>query len=151
MLVIKCPMNSKTACLLCDPCYFPGALDAQFLAAFVRRRYQHLDSNICSNRRASAAEDQRSIKCNVVREAALRVLCPIAPMEYDGQLELVSNSRSALQNRFSHQQKSRTCAESTAYASTPQVTIRLENQRSEVGDVWAYRRCGCVQNVLRQL
>ncbi len=36
MIIIKLPMNSKASGLLCNPCHFADALNAQFVSALIR-------------------------------------------------------------------------------------------------------------------
>jgi hypothetical protein len=96
MIVIEHSANSKKTSFLNNACHLSDALNAQFRAAFIRRRNQDLDSNIRSDWRASSAEDQRSVESDVAGEPPLHLFSPIIPVEDDGESQLVPNFSSAL-------------------------------------------------------
>jgi hypothetical protein len=63
--------------------HLPNTFDSNSLGGLVRRRDQNLNSNSGSNWGALAAENERTVKCNVVRKAAFCVIRPVIPMEND--------------------------------------------------------------------
>jgi hypothetical protein len=76
------------------------AFDSNFFCTLARRWNQDFNSNICSNRWASAAENQRAVQCNISREAAIGLLRPVIPMEDHWQSQFVSHRSSTLDNEI---------------------------------------------------
>jgi hypothetical protein len=88
LVVIEHAVNPEICCSGLFPYarHFSNALDSNFLGRMIRHRNQNLNPNIRSDWRAPAAENQRSVQCNVAGEAALCVFSPVIPMENDRQL-----------------------------------------------------------------
>jgi hypothetical protein len=98
VIVIKSSMYAKccVSWLVDNTCDLSNTLDSQISAALVRRRNHDLNANLGPDRWTFASENQRSVECNVIGEAALHVLGPVIPVKKDGQFELVPNRASAL-------------------------------------------------------
>jgi hypothetical protein len=96
MIVIEHSLHSKTSSLLNNARDFPDALNAQLRAASVGRRNENVDSDIRTDWRASAAEDQRSVESDVACEPPFHLFSSVVPMEDDGEPQFVSNFSSAL-------------------------------------------------------
>jgi len=80
------------------PRHLTHTLDSNFLGGLVRRRDQDLNSDVCSDRRTPAAQNQRAVQRDVRGEAAFGVLHPVVPMEDNGQPQFVSHGSSALED-----------------------------------------------------
>jgi hypothetical protein len=96
MIVVEHSLHSKTTGILNNARHFPDALNAQLRTTSIGRRNQNLNSNVRSDWRASAAEDQRSVECDVAGEPSLHLLSSVIPVEDDGKSQLVPNFGSAL-------------------------------------------------------
>lgn len=108
MIVVKHSLNTKASGLLRDPSNFTDAFDPKILAALIGRGNQDFDSNLRAEGWTIRAEDQRTIPGNIVREAALRVLFPVIPVENDRESQLVSNCGAALENGLNDLEKMHT-------------------------------------------
>jgi hypothetical protein len=102
------------------------------LIELTRGRDQNFNSNVRSNRRTFAAENEGPAQCNVVGEASLRMFIPVIPDEDDGESEFVSVSGSTLQTGLIHKKELRTWTKSKVQPSAPQVADRLKIQEIRV-------------------
>jgi hypothetical protein len=84
MIIVKHPVNTKAPGLLCNPRDFADTLDAQFLAALIRRGDQNLNSNVCAHWWTLCAKNQGAIQRYVIREASFGALHSVIPVENDG-------------------------------------------------------------------
>ena len=102
MVVIERAANTEKAGtqVVSHSCHFPHTINSNLLGIVVRRWDQHFNSNICSKRRANAAENQGTVQSNIGREAAFCVVYPIVPVKNDGQSQLVSHRSSSFEHRF---------------------------------------------------
>jgi hypothetical protein len=80
------------------PRHLSHTLNANFLGSLIWRRDQNFNSNICSNRWASAAQNQSTIQRNIGGKATLSVVRPVIPVENDRQSEFVSHRSPALED-----------------------------------------------------
>jgi hypothetical protein len=97
-VVVEHPVDSKISQsrLFPNARHLPQTLNSDFLGRMIRRRDQYLNSNVRSNWRTLAAENQRAIYCNVAGESALCVIRPVIPMEDDRESQSISHGISTL-------------------------------------------------------
>jgi hypothetical protein len=100
MVVIEHATDPKKAGaqMVSHPRHFPHTLNSNFFGSLIRRRDQNFNSNICSNRWASAAQNQCTIQRNIGGKAALSVVRAVIPVEDDWQSEFVSHRSPALED-----------------------------------------------------
>lgn len=102
--------NSERACTA-DPLHLSQTLDPNLFTDGTWCWNQDFDSDVCTYRRTSAAQDQRSIEGDVACKAALRVIRPIVPVEDHREAQSVPDRapvlQSALENRDRRHVRSR--------------------------------------------
>jgi hypothetical protein len=94
VIVTEDSMNPKIcgSGLFPHPRHLSHTFDPNLFKSIMLRRWNHyFDSDIGSNWRAPAAEDQSAIQRNIAREPTFGVFPPVIPMENDGQSESVSH------------------------------------------------------------
>lgn len=96
MIVVKIASYPKAHVvpLVNDTGHFPGALNSHILTAHYRREKENLNQHIRSYRRAYAAVNKSSVKRHVGCKATAGALAAFIPVKDDGELKLVSHSRS---------------------------------------------------------
>jgi hypothetical protein len=80
------------------PRHLSHTLNPNFVDSLIWRRDQNFNSNIRSNRWASAGQNQCTIQRNIGGKAALSVVRPVIPVEDDWQSEFVSHGSPALED-----------------------------------------------------
>lgn len=75
VIIVKKTVNTEGSrtVMLRDANHFPYTLDSHLLCRVIRRGDQNLNANLTSDRRAFAAEDERTIQRNVAGEASCRM------------------------------------------------------------------------------